>query len=149
MKKINLNSITQKEILRIEKKFERIALKTISNEQEKFGEIGLRIEASFGRVGDEKEIGRSDVQPSDCFKNSYNSLIFFSVAYLDGTDFHDNEDGYCIDHLDIWICERRLFLGKVGYLTDLESEEEIAKEIQNKINQLFLEATDIIKMLKE
>ncbi|KNX32991.1 hypothetical protein BM734_18040 [Bacillus velezensis] len=26
---------------------------------------------------------------------------------------------------------------------------EIAKEIQDKINQLFLEATDIIKMLKD
>ncbi|RAP18239.1 hypothetical protein C2W63_02414 [Bacillus velezensis] len=37
----------------------------------------------------------------------------------------------------------------MGYLTDLESEEEIAKEIQDKINQLFLEATDIIKILKE
>lgn len=68
---------------------------------------------------------------------------------MDGTGFHDNEDGYCVDHLDIWICESRLFSGKVGYLTDLESEEEIAKEIQDKINQLFLEATDIIKMLKE
>ncbi|MGG4258133.1 hypothetical protein ABEV95_10155 [Bacillus velezensis] len=110
--------------------------------------MGLKIEAAFGRVGDEKVIG-NEVQPSDCFENSYNSLIFFSVAYLDGTDFHDNEDGYCIDHLDIWICERRLFSGKVGYLTDLESEEEIAKEIQDKINQLFLEATDIIKILKE
>ncbi|MGG0050980.1 hypothetical protein [Bacillus atrophaeus] len=75
--------------------------------------------------------------------------MFFSVAYLDGTDFHDNEDGYCIDYLDIWICERRLFSGKMEYLTDLESEEEIAREIQNKVNKLFLEATDIIKMLKE
>ncbi|MFB4183502.1 hypothetical protein [Bacillus velezensis] len=148
MKKINLNSITQKEILQIEKQFERIALNKIRNNQEKFRKMGLKIEAAFGRVGDEKVIG-NEVQPSDCFENSYNSLIFFSVAYLDGTDFHDNEDGYCIDHLDIWICERRLFSGKVGYLTDLESEEEIAKEIQDKINQLFLEATDIIKMLKD
>ncbi|MFU1716204.1 hypothetical protein ABQ520_01070 [Bacillus velezensis] len=148
MKKINLNSIAQKEILQIEKQFERIALNKIRNNQEKFRKMGLKIEAAFGRVGDEKVIG-NEVQPSDCFENSYNSLIFFSVAYLDGTDFHDNEDGYCIDHLDIWICERRLFSGKVGYLTDLESEEEIAKEIQDKINQLFLEATDIIRMLKD
>ncbi|CDG27823.1 MULTISPECIES: hypothetical protein [Bacillus amyloliquefaciens group] len=148
MKKINLNSITQKEILQIEKQFERIALNKIKNNQEKFRKMELKIEAAFGRVGDEKEIGK-EVRASDCFENSYNSLIFFSIAYLDGTDFHDNEDGYCIDHLDIWICESRLFSGKVGYLTDLESEEEIAKEIQDKINQLFLEATDIIKMLKE
>ncbi|XYJ24039.1 hypothetical protein ACSE3M_09610 [Bacillus velezensis] len=134
--------------MQIEKQFERIALNKIRNNQEKFRKMELKIEAAFGRVGDEKVIG-NEVQPSDCFENSYNSLIFFSVAYLDGTDFHDNEDGYCIDHLDIWICERRLFSGKVGYLTDLESEEEIAKEIQGKINQLFLEATDIIKKLKE
>ncbi|MCZ4247448.1 hypothetical protein O2313_07945 [Bacillus amyloliquefaciens] len=59
MKKINLRSITQKEILQIEKQFERIALNKIRNNQEKFRKMGLKIEAVFGRVGDEKEIGRS------------------------------------------------------------------------------------------
>ncbi|QZT42950.1 hypothetical protein [Bacillus amyloliquefaciens] len=83
MKKINLSSITQKEILQIEKQFERIALNKIRNNQEKFRKMELKIEAAFGRVGDEKVIG-NEVQPSDCFENSYNSLIFFSVAYLDG-----------------------------------------------------------------
>ncbi|NGM59349.1 hypothetical protein [Bacillus velezensis] len=148
MKKINLKSITQKEILQIEKQFERIALNKIRNNQEKFRKMGLKIEAAFGRVGNEKEIGK-EVQPSDCFENTYNSLIFFSVAYLNGTDFHDNEDGYCVDHLDIWVCERRLFSGKAGYLSDLESDEEIAKEIQNRINELYLEATEMIEMLNE
>lgn len=38
---------------------------------------------------------------------------------------------------------------KMGYLTDLESEEEIAKVIQNKVSRLYREAIDIIKMLKE
>ncbi|WP_209163349.1 hypothetical protein [Bacillus velezensis] len=148
MKKINLNSITQKEILQIEKQFERIALNKIRNNQEKFRKIGLEIEAAFGRVGDEKVIG-NEVQPSDCFENTYNSLVFFSAAYVDGAGFHDNEVGYCVDHLDIWICERRLFSGKEGYLSDLESDEEIAKEIQNRIDELYLEAAEMIEMLNE
>ena len=38
--------------------------------------MGLEIEAAFGRVGDEKVIG-NEVQPSDCFENTYNSLVFF------------------------------------------------------------------------
>lgn len=45
-----------------------------------------------------KKIGK-EVRASDCFKSTYNSLIFFSATYLDGTDFRDNEDGYCVDHL--------------------------------------------------
>lgn len=61
---------------------------------------------------------------------------------MDGTGFHDNEDGYCVDHLDIWMCEKKLFSGKVGYLSELESDEEIAKGIKNKINELYLEAAD-------
>ena len=51
MKKINLNSITQKEILQIEKQFERIALNKLRIIQEKFRKMGLEIEAAFGRVG--------------------------------------------------------------------------------------------------
>lgn len=66
MKKINLKSITQKEILQIEKQFKRIVLNKIRNNQEKFRKIRLKIEAAFGRVGDEKEIG-NEVQPSDIF----------------------------------------------------------------------------------
>lgn len=55
MKKINLKSITQKEILQIEKQFERIALNKIRNNQEKFRKMGLKIEAAFGRVGTKKK----------------------------------------------------------------------------------------------
>ncbi|GJJ27765.1 hypothetical protein [Bacillus velezensis] len=62
--------------------------------------------------------------------------IFFA-AYLGGTGFHDNEDGYCVDHLDIWVCEKKLFSGIAGYLSDLESDEEIAIEIQNRINEVL------------
>ncbi|CDG31727.1 Putative uncharacterized protein [Bacillus velezensis UCMB5033] len=47
------------------------------------------------------------------------------------------------------MCEKKLFSGKVGYLSELESDEEIAKGIKNKINELYLEAAEMIEMLNE
>ncbi|KXZ13066.1 hypothetical protein P4T89_10025 [Bacillus nakamurai] len=111
----------------------------LNEAQPRFAAEGLVLEAGLVRTGRKSKLG-NNIQPSDCFKVSYNSLIGFSVSFEDGRELHDDEEGYCIEHLDIWVCETTLFFWKSGFLTELRREEHIAEEIINMIDELYQEA---------
>ncbi|MCM3137196.1 MULTISPECIES: hypothetical protein [Bacillus] len=150
MKKVKLNTMTKESIADIEKEITNIALNLVKEKQAKFKDLGLTINAEFGRfVYGKKSRGR-EIQVSDCFTAGYNSSIYFSVDYLNGEEFHDGEEGdqgYCIDHLDIWICVSNNLVSKKGYLIDFENESDLRGMIIPLIDELYKEATEILQTL--
>ncbi|MGM5472532.1 hypothetical protein [Bacillus pumilus] len=150
LKKVKLNTITKEFIEDIEKKITNIALNIVKEKQKKFKDLGLKINAEFGRFIYGKKTKSKEIQISDCFTAGYNSSVYFSVDYLNGEEFHDGDDGdqgYCIDHLDIWICVSNNLVSKKGYLIEFENESDLRGMIIPLIDELYKEATEILQLL--
>ncbi|MFE0302113.1 MULTISPECIES: hypothetical protein [Bacillus] len=148
LKKVKLNTITKEFIADIEKKITNIALNIVEEKQKKFNDLGLKINAEFGRFGNGKKFSGREIQISDCFTAGYNSSIYFSVDYLNGEEFHDGDEGdegYCIDHLDIWDCVSNNPMSKKGYLIEFENEVDLQRIIIQLIDQLYKEAREILQ----
>ncbi len=151
LKKIKLNNLTKEFIADIEKEITKIALNTVNEKQIDFRELGLTINAAFGRFGYGKKFNGREIHVSDCFTAGYHSSIYFSVDYLNGEEFHDGDEGdegYCIDHLDIWDCVSNNLISKKGYLIAFENEVDLRGVIIQLVNELYKEATEILQILR-
>ncbi|MEK5134904.1 hypothetical protein NST39_12660 [Bacillus sp. FSL W8-0645] len=150
LEKVKLNTLTKESIADIEKETTNIALNLVKEKQAKFKDLGLTINAEFGRFVYGKKYRGREIQVSDCFTEGYHSSIYFSVDYLNGEEFHDGEDGdqgYCIDHLDIWICVSNNLMSKKGDLIEFENEADLRGMILPLIDELYEEATEILQFL--
>lgn len=131
--------MTKGSIANIEKEITNTALNLVNEKQAKFKDLVLTIKAEFGRfVYGKKSRGR-EIQVSDCFTAGYYSSIYFSVNYLNGEEFHDGEEGdqgYFIDHLDIWICVSNNLVSKKGYLIAFENESDLRRMFIPLIDEL-------------
>lgn len=138
-------------IANIEKDITNIALNIVKEKQAKFKDLGLTINAEFGRFVFGKKYRGREIHVSDCFTAGYHSSIYFSVDYLNGEEFHDGDEGdegYCIDHLDIWVCVSNNLISKKGYLIAFENEVDLRGVIIQLVNELYKEATEIIQILR-
>jgi len=84
------------------------------------------------------------------FYNRISFIHIFSVEYLNGEELHDGEEGdqgYCIDHLDIWICVSNNLVSKKGDLIEFENEADLRGMILPLIDELYEEATEILQFL--
>ncbi|MGE6673757.1 hypothetical protein ACQKEX_01450 [Bacillus pumilus] len=150
MKKVKLNTLTKESIADIEKEISNIALNLVKEKQAKFKDLGLRSMLNLDDSYMEKKSRGREIQVSDCFTAGYHSSIYFSVDYINGEEFHDGEEGdqgYCIDHLDIWICVSNNLVSKKGYLIEFENEADLRGMILPLIDELYEEATEILQFL--
>jgi len=150
LKKVKLNTLTKESIADIEKEISNIALNLVKEKQAKFKDLGLRSMLNLDDSYMEKKSRGREIQVSDCFTAGYHSSIYFSVDYINGEEFHDGEEGdqgYCIDHLDIWICVSNNLVSKKGYLIEFENEADLRGMILPLIDELYEEATEILQFL--